>query len=108
MVFAGEHCYAVTGCSGTPTPAPAAPTCDEHNALQWSCYTVSDAPDEPRTLAGLAAKLHCNPHRLAELNSLAQHDIRTWQVGVGTALRVPHYATCTPRDGTWACYEVQS
>ena len=23
MVFAGEHCYAVTGCSGTPTPAPA-------------------------------------------------------------------------------------
>jgi LysM repeat protein len=79
--------------------------CDEHNALQWTCHTVTEG--EPRTLAGLAAKLHVNPHRFAELNSLGQRDIRTWQVDVGAALRVPFYATCMPRDGTWACYEVQ-
>ena len=81
--------------------------CNEHNALQWSCYTVSNEPDEPRTLAGLATKLHVNPHRFAELNSLGEYDIRTWQVDAGAALRVPHYAACIPRDGAWACYEVQ-
>jgi hypothetical protein len=85
----------------------ALPTCSENNALQWSCYTVSDKPDEPRTLAGLATKLHVNPHRFAELNSLAQHDIRTWQVDAGAALRVPYGATCVPREGAWGCYEVQ-
>ena len=57
---------------GSVFGAASALHCDEHNFLQWSCYTVSDEPSEPTTLSGLATKFHVNPQRLADLYDLGK------------------------------------
>lgn len=77
--------------------------CNE-SAIDWSCYTVSNEPGEPTTVAGLATKLHVAPTKLMDYNLLGSDP--SVQVAVGTPLRVPHDA-CTPRTGSWNCYTVQ-
>jgi hypothetical protein len=59
--FKGEHCYSVTGCNGTPTPAPAsgnkcnpAKTCNVCKACCQS-YIVDGAPCDS------CAKQNCQP-----------------------------------------------
>ena len=90
---------------GSVFGAASALHCDEHNFLQWSCYTVSDEPSEPTTLSGLATKLHVNPQRLADFNSMADQALAL--VPRGHMLRVPYLGgACTPQPGLWGCYEV--
>ena len=89
--------------------APAATsggTCDESNALQWTCYTPTDEPGEVHSLRELAAKLHVNPQRLADLNTMAGEDMfAPGLVPAGHALRVPFGAKCEPQSGLWQCYQ---
>jgi hypothetical protein len=77
--------------------------CNE-SATDWTCYTVSNEPGEPSTVAGLATKLHTSPAKLVDYNMLT--DDTTTPIPAGTPLRVPR-DSCTPRAGNWACYTVE-
>ena len=91
--------------SGGATLAAAAGVhhCNE-SATDWTCYTVSNEPGEPTTVAGLATRLHTSPAKLVDYNMLT--DDTTAPIPAGTPLRVPR-DSCAPRAGNWACYTVE-